>query len=160
VYRWRILDDHHVLSLHAAIPELGDGLIGIHQQALLVSGVGPRAGHYLRAVTRTNLVFVRVNQGIERCPVDQSLLNEQRFQRLHSQGRVRRNYLMSMAVGAFMILRMGKISCCRCSRRGGCGRQKIAPSRFQRTPFTALPKNFSDPEEVADWGQLVLDLLS
>ena len=95
----RILDHHHVLALLAAETEFRDRLVGVRQQALLVGGINPGPRHHLRAVARANLVLVGVDQRVERGPIDQSLFDEQRFQRLHSQGHVRRNCLVSMARG-------------------------------------------------------------
>jgi hypothetical protein len=82
----RILDYHHVFALEAAIAHFCNRGIGIAQQPLLVRRICPRPRHHPCAIS--NLVFVSVDQRIQRRPIHQPLFYQQRFQCLHSQRRV------------------------------------------------------------------------
>ena len=85
-------------ALAADVAELGDRRGRVGQQALLVGGVDPGARHHARAVARPDLVLVGVDQRVERGRIDQPLLDQQRFERLHPQGRVRGQFLVVVIV--------------------------------------------------------------
>ncbi len=99
----RVLDHDHVLALAPAIAQLGDGRSGVVQKAGLVGRIAPSPGDHPRAVARTDLVLIGVDDRIQGGRIDQALLDHQRFQRLDPQGPVRRR-LLAMAVVVMMIV--------------------------------------------------------
>ena len=105
------------------IAELRDRGSRIGQQALLVGGIDPGPCYHPRAVARADLVLVGIDQRIERRRIDQPFFDQQRFERLDSQGKVRRNRLVSVIVA--MVLRAGDVA----RRRRPASRQGTASSR-------------------------------
>jgi hypothetical protein len=71
-----ILDDNHVLALHAAVAKLGDCTVRVREQAFLVRVVNPCSRNHARPITRADLVFVRVDQRIERVTIDEAFLDQ------------------------------------------------------------------------------------
>jgi opacity protein-like surface antigen len=59
-----------VLALLASIAKLGNGGGGVSEQALFEGGIGPGFRDYARAVPRTDLVLVGIDQSIERRAFD------------------------------------------------------------------------------------------
>src|SRR5262249_28822311 len=87
---------------------------GIAKEPLLVFRIDPGTSNYLGAIPGSDLMFIRVHQGIECSRIDQSLLHQQRFQRLGSQRRVGGNFL----VNVIRLLRLNRSrSSCRYSSR-------------------------------------------
>jgi len=91
-----------MLALAAAVAELRDGGGGVGQQAFLICGIDPGARYHSRAVARSDLVLLRVDERIERSAIDQSLFDEQRFERLDTQSEVGRNFLVIVIVWMMM----------------------------------------------------------
>ena len=91
--------DQHVLPLHAGVAQLGDGRGGVGQQALLEGGIDPGPCHHARAVARADLVFVSVDQRIERRGIHQPLFHQQGFQRFDAQGGIGGHGLVFVIVG-------------------------------------------------------------
>ncbi len=116
-----VFDHHHVFALHPAIAELSDGGVGVGEQALFISGVGPGASYHAGTIARADLVLVGVNQCVQRSTVDQSFFDEERFEGLDAEGKVRRNGLV------IVIMSVGELGGQGCSCGGRRGRQEIAP---------------------------------
>ena len=83
-----------MFSMLTGVSDLSNRGPGIRQEARFICGVHPRARDHTGAVARTNFVFEGIDDCVERGGIDKSLFDEQRFQRLDAQGRVRRNHLM------------------------------------------------------------------
>jgi len=83
-----VLDDHEAFALHSGITELSDRAGPISEEASLVFGVDPRTSDDPRAVARTNLVLIGIDQGVECSLIDEPLLDKQRFERHYAQSWV------------------------------------------------------------------------
>ena len=72
-----VLDDDHVLALHAAIAQLcyGGGCVG--HQARLVGRILPGPRNHPRAVARPNLLRIGLDNGVKRGGIDQTLFDQQ-----------------------------------------------------------------------------------
>jgi len=62
------------------IAEFRDGSGGASQEALPISGIKPRSGYDPRAIAWADLVLVGVHQGIERLPIHDALVHQERFE--------------------------------------------------------------------------------
>jgi hypothetical protein len=78
----------------ATVAELRDRVGSIGEKALLIGWIDPGAPDYSRPVARADFVFVGIDQRIERRGIHQPLFHQQRFERLDTQGEIRRNSLM------------------------------------------------------------------
>src|SRR6516165_5969112 len=107
--------------------ELRDCRGWVGQEPLLVRGVHPRSGDHAGAVSGTDLGFEGVDDEIERRPIHEPLLDQQRLERLDPQREIRRNRLVIVVVVlrviAVVLMRLG---CERCGA-GGRGLQKVSP---------------------------------
>ena len=72
----RIFDDEHVFALHPAVSQLVDGCPGIREQSLFVGGIHPGASDNTGTVARADLVFIGIDQNVERRGIDEPLLNQ------------------------------------------------------------------------------------
>jgi hypothetical protein len=64
-----------MLALRAGIAQFADRRGGVGQQARLVSGINPGSRYHPRAVARTNLLFVGIDQRIKGRRIDQTLFD-------------------------------------------------------------------------------------
>ena len=123
-----------IIAAPAAEPEFRNCRSTIGEQFFFEGGIDPGPSNYLRAVARPDLMFVGVNQRIERRGIDQSLFHEQRFQRFHTQRGIGRNQgMLVLVVG---LLRVSKIMH-GCGRRSGI-RYEVASRRFHRRHLSAV----------------------
>src|ERR1700689_2978521 len=80
--------------------ELVDRRGSISQKARLERGIAPGAGDDRGPALGSDLVSIHFDPGVDRGGIDQPLLRKQAFQRLRSQGRLRRQmrvqFLMDM----------------------------------------------------------------
>jgi hypothetical protein len=86
----------------AGVTEFRDRSRGIGQQALLVGRIDPGLRYHPRAVARTDLMLVGIDQCIKSCRIDQPLLDQQRFERLDAKGEVRRNRMVAVNILFFL----------------------------------------------------------
>jgi hypothetical protein len=91
VYAGSIFYRNHVLALHPAESQLRYRSRRVGQEALFVRGVHPGASNDLRAIARSDLVLVGLDEHVQRCRVNQSLLDEQRLERGDSKRYIRGN---------------------------------------------------------------------
>src|ERR1051325_7196570 len=126
-----------VKSLESLLVEKGlvdrkavDALIDTYEHK-----IGPRDD--ARTVARPDLVLIRVDEGINGLAIDQSLFDEQRFERFDTQCRIRRERL---TVPAALALRVGGLR----YRRGG--RQRHLHEAAPCVVHPTLPRNFPPPQ--------------
>ncbi len=81
----RVLQRDDVLALAPGVAELGDRRRGVGQQSLAKIGIGPGARDDARAIARADLLFVGLDQDVERGRIDVALLGQQRLERAHAQ---------------------------------------------------------------------------
>ena len=93
-----VLENDHVLALCPRISEFRDRQTGVRKQPLLVARIDPGTRHDSRAIARSNLVFISVDDGVEGGGIDESFLHEQRFERLRTQRRLGGNDLVIVLV--------------------------------------------------------------
>src|SRR5262249_36878135 len=105
VHLGRVLDDDHVLALHPTVAKFSDSGVGVSKKTLLVGWVGPGASNDAGAITRADFVLVGVDERIERGAVNQTFLDQERFESFDTEREVGRNGLMivimSVSVGRF-----------------------------------------------------------
>ena len=65
----------------------------------MYGGIDPGLRDDARAVARTDLGLVGVDDRVERRPIDQAFLDEQRFERLDPQRQVGRDCLVFVVIG-------------------------------------------------------------
>src|SRR5215470_564209 len=75
VYFGRILDHPDVGALTAGIAEFANGGGAAGEQALFVGRIDPSPCYHPRAVARADLVFIDIDQCIERRLIDEPLLD-------------------------------------------------------------------------------------
>ena len=72
----RVLHNDHVFALLPSVAELGDRSVSVRKQALFVSWIGPGARDDACAVARTDLVFIAIDQRVERRSLDQTFFDQ------------------------------------------------------------------------------------
>ena len=77
VHLGTVLHHQRMLTLSAGVAQLGDRGRRILQQPLLVGRIHPCARHDAGAVARAYFVFHRVDQGVERCGINQAFLHQE-----------------------------------------------------------------------------------
>ena len=77
----RVLDGDHVLALAPGVAERRDGRARVVEQPFAERGIDPGARDDARAVARTDLGLIGVDQDIERSGIDVAFLREHRLQR-------------------------------------------------------------------------------
>ena len=92
-----------MLALAALVAQLGDRRRGVGQQAGAIVRIGPGAGDHARAIARADLVFIRLDDGVEGRGIHKALVHQQRFQRLHAQGEIAGRLLA--VIGMVMVVR-------------------------------------------------------
>lgn len=76
--------------LTAEIAERADRRRAVLQQELLELRIRPGPGDDLRAVARTDLVLIAIDDRVQGGRIDQPFLRQQRFQRPHAQIGIRK----------------------------------------------------------------------
>ena len=85
----RVLDRDQMIADAAHVAHRGDRLGGVRQQRLLERRIGPGLGDHDRAVPRSDLGLVGLDDGVERGRVDIALLGQHGFQRADAKLRLR-----------------------------------------------------------------------
>ncbi|MCY1231480.1 hypothetical protein D9M72_439310 [compost metagenome] len=88
----------HVLALPAGIAEAGDRFRRIALQPRGKIGIDPGLGHHAGTVARADLRFIGLDDRVDRRRIDQPLLGQHRFQRLHPRFHVGEMVVMVMMV--------------------------------------------------------------
>jgi hypothetical protein len=101
---WSVFERDHIFTLAIEEPKLGNRRASIIQQALLKGRVNPCPGHYARSVSGTDLGLKGIDDGIQRCRVDEPFLDQQRFHCLHAQAEVGRHVLVLVLVIVLVIV--------------------------------------------------------
>jgi hypothetical protein len=83
-------------ALHRELRTRG---VGVGKQARLECGVGPRVRYDPCAAQRADVPFEDAHQRIDGITRDQTFFDEQRFDRLGAQRRVRRRLRIVVAIG-------------------------------------------------------------
>src|SRR6266850_2873944 len=81
----RIFDRNQIPSLRASIPEFRDRAGSIIEQTLAKRRISPRLGDDSCAIARANLVFISIDDRIERRRIDKPLFLKDRLKRLNPQ---------------------------------------------------------------------------
>ena len=71
-----VFDDHHMRPLAALVAKFGDCRSRIGEKAFLVLWIDPGACDDARAVARSDLVLIRVDQRVEGGRIDQPFLDQ------------------------------------------------------------------------------------
>ena len=98
----RVLHHDQMLALQAAKAQLGYGRGAILKQTCLIGEVRPGPGNHPTAVQRSDIVFVRVQNGIEQYGGNESFLSQQGFDRLDP------NLAFTVLVGCQLALLKGR----------------------------------------------------
>src|SRR5258706_9288103 len=81
----RVLHDVRVLALHAGITKRSERLCRFGEESLLEFPIHPRLGYNLRPIAGANFFLVSLDQKIDRCWIDITLLTENAFERAHAE---------------------------------------------------------------------------
>jgi hypothetical protein len=141
----------HVFALQAAIAEFGNGGIGVVEQPLLVAGIAPRPGDDARPVAGADPMLVGIDYRIEGGGIDHALFHEERFERPHAKGGIRRKRLMGVIVFALGSMRKVLAHCC-ASRRDR-GRQEITSRRVHEAPSWFLARRQTANDKVPSYSR-------
>jgi hypothetical protein len=101
--RRRVLDDHHVLALHAAEAQLGNRCSTVFKQPAAIIRIGPSPRDDFGAVEWPDFFLLRRHHAIDHIGCDQPLFDQQRFNRLCAQGGLRHGLRVVMAFAVVVI---------------------------------------------------------
>ena len=93
-----------MLALKAPKAKFGDRRRSVLQQALPIGGIDPGVSDDLRAVERTNVFFVGLDDLSIASLASRPFFHQERFDRLRAQGRVRQWTRMVMAFSVWWSL--------------------------------------------------------
>jgi hypothetical protein len=96
-----------MFPLSPRVAQRSDGCRRIPQQPVFDFWVAPGTSDNIRAIARADLGFVSVDKRVDGFRIDQTLLDQQRFERLDTQNQVRRRFGMIVVMSMMVFTHVG-----------------------------------------------------